>query len=133
MRREPALLLPNLQCNKYPLPGQPKGRGMGVNCPRASRSRGPHKVMNSVFRMGFINCSKILPKISTAFETIGRNYYKKNSEIHFKLIWRVWSQTFFYSHCLQGALSFAFDPWPPKPLCGPASCPPQFSIIDQLG
>ena len=65
-----------------------KAAKRGANCPRASRSKGPHRETSSILRMGLIKRCKSMPKNSAMFETIARNEF---SEMHFQRIWRSWS------------------------------------------
>ena len=60
--------------------------GTQGNCPRASRTTGQHKVMNSILRMELIKCSKSMLTYSKTFSNIQKNDCKKYSEMHFKLI-----------------------------------------------
>ena len=73
-----------------------RGQG-GANCPSASSSRAPHKVTNSILRMGFVKLCKSMLKNSITFELIARN---ESSEMHFKRMWRLRSQKFRF--CPQG-------------------------------
>ena len=57
-------------------------------------STGPHEVMNSIFNLELIERKKHALKIAKILERLEENDCKKFSEMYYKLIQRVCSQTF---------------------------------------